>query len=181
MLSKENIKKYYNVWNDLPFLFKFINGALLLSQAMSIASIGERVYEFKGFIIHGIKFYHEMTAPIIHVFNLLGLQFFDRQLFDSVIWISLYIAITFKASKYIPDKKYLGTTITGLFFSLIIVLVIIKLDPSAVNSLNVFSGILFMVTYFSFVSKSWLPLFFFFLPFVLVSCISVISEALVRV
>jgi len=75
-----------------------MSGIMLLMAFMSITSIGDRIFEFRGFIVKGLMFYHGLTDPIIKIVRNLDLFYFDREVMDSVTYVCMGIGAIWKAS-----------------------------------------------------------------------------------
>lgn len=118
MSLKDDFEKLKEKWAALTLGWKIILSIMMISQALSIASIGDSVFAFKGFIVQGIEFYHWVTDPIVAMLpKLISLT---RKEFDACALLLLYYGSFFKMmiahSDFEGDalRSVLSLILTGL-------------------------------------------------------------------
>jgi hypothetical protein len=179
MAFKEDFEKLKNSWGDISLTWKIILGTMLSMQAMSIASIGKSVYEFKGFIIKGIEFYHTLTEPLLDIVHYLEIPLLNRELLDSITWALLYVGIILRAKKFLRNKSDMYMGLAGLAAGLL-GMVVGGGGISGMNSYAMFLAIISMICLYAYLVKSWMPLFYFCLPIIVVSILAAISQGVSR-
>ena len=87
---KDDFDKLRDVWSELSLEWKIITAFMLSMQMLSIASIGGSILKFKGFILIGIGFYRTFTQPLVDLFVYFGLEFLDRDTVDGCVFITIF-------------------------------------------------------------------------------------------
>ena len=72
---------------------------------MSVGSIADTVFEFKGFIINGINLYRDITEPIREFFKTYFGFNISQGMQDFIVITSFYITTQRKAIKYFNRQK----------------------------------------------------------------------------
>ncbi len=176
---KEDFEKLKNTWSKLSIEWKIILSTMTLMQVLSVSSIADSVYKFKGFILDGIEVYRMLTEPLFIFIHFLGVPSFERWMLDSVIWLSLYFVSLWRSSRFVRNKRnmfiFALSAVMGMFgvlfyhgsFS----------DKTAIHILIVLSAIIFTISY---IQKTFVPTVVYAIPFFLASLFAGVSEGLFR-
>ncbi|EPJ43756.1 MAG: hypothetical protein OFPII_39780 [Osedax symbiont Rs1] len=82
----EDVEGLKGHWPTLTLASKIFFSALIAIQFMSIASLADNVYKFKGFMAEAVIQWHKVTLQLVDVFNL-----------NVEIWYLDYWTVTFLA------------------------------------------------------------------------------------
>lgn len=191
MHFQDDIGIIVKTWSKLSSFAKTLVIVSLLMQALSLASIGGEIYEFKGIIIQVINFYHGITQEIV--------DFLVRYFFVEISLLaldSIILATLFYGAIARGDYLYYKNFDFGLLsFYFLNIYLIIK-DANNIDSQMVLGAFLtysfgIFFTYWhikriSFdkqsdqVQRLFLTTFSFFFPVFLTLIILIISEGLFR-
>ncbi len=105
---QNEIKEIYHGWSKLSPLFKLLSLIGLFLSLSSITSISDVIVEWRGLIKNIIMFWHQMTKPIISLFDSFGLDIKQYQI-DSFTIISLYQRINFSTIQHFREGNFFDT------------------------------------------------------------------------
>ena len=84
-------------WKSLSLPYKIFFSCSFALSCFSLASIGDAVFQFKGFIFEGIKFYQLLSGKLLlHLQTILNVSI-DQIYFDAAT-ISVFTAVSFSKS-----------------------------------------------------------------------------------
>lgn len=178
---KEDFQKLATSWRKLSTIWKTVLGALLVIQFLSLASIANSVYEFKGFIAAGINFYQAVTEPLLILFRFLKLNFFSRELLDSFTLIILTFGVLSKASRAVDASKISKSEMYSILIIIIAIITLYEfLDASPISSIGMLGSMLVITIGIARISRSFIPLILFLFPFITISLLAAVTEGIAR-
>lgn len=180
MALKEDIEKFKNSWESLSIEWKVILTIMTLIQILTIGSIGDAVYNFKGFLVYGVEFYQTLTDPIFnYLLTYLNLELLNREIIDTITWGVLYFGTLWRVLKSSDNSNYLWR---GISIAVVLVVCMAFYDNIQKYQLPqlAFGGAIGSLSALSFVSKSWIPLSIFIVPVIAVAFLAGVSEGIMR-
>ena len=94
----EDYKSVCTSWKELGPLSKVLGGCTVLLAGLSIASVADATFKFKGFIQTGIKFYQSITEPLRSMLNQLLWFEIPEQIFHLLVLVTVGVSATIRAS-----------------------------------------------------------------------------------
>lgn len=79
------------LWGNLSPIAKVFLGASFLVTALSIGSLADAIFEFKGFVVGAVTGYRAVVAPIIEWIEVYIRLEISQQLFDLVVSVTLVV------------------------------------------------------------------------------------------
>ena len=124
-MIEDDFKAIAKAWRELSLFGKIFALVGLSASALSIASIGDTVFQFKGFILYGIESYRIFTGFISSVVvNLTGYDIaqgvldylvLTAAIFGSLLRADRTLGITVKGSLPSLRVKLFGTVMIAMF------------------------------------------------------------------
>lgn len=131
MSIKGDIEELKNTWPLLSPLTKIFLVASLCVSALSVSSIADSIFKFRGFLRVGIDFYREFVAPIFSLlFEYLGLVF-DAAIIDNFVFVT-FISATLIRTAFVYRAGWFSISI-NLFVWFTYVYLIFQTKPQSLG------------------------------------------------
>lgn len=106
----EDLGSVKSNWKQFSAVSKLIATLLLFMQLLAIASIGDNIYHFKGFILQGVELYRTLRAPLINIIHQLNLRI-PKEFIDLMVFVGINFWAYKKAlSIYRSPRKFRNRT-----------------------------------------------------------------------
>jgi hypothetical protein len=160
----KEFEDFKDEWKNSSFLFKVLVGISFFMAISSIASLADTIFQWKGFILDGLKFYRKyISIPISYGLKYIGFNY-DKEAIDIFILFSIVVIPLIKDRfTYITNRgnvklKNKATSIIyrALWFDVIFFLSIILILLATVIVLNKSSSV-----NYSFIKVKYLVIFLF--------------------
>jgi hypothetical protein len=178
-----------NQWSKLSFLTRIVFVFSFALSLLSVGSLADSAFNFKGFIIYGIEFYNAVTEPIkVLLSNIFQIEI-DRIVFDFFLLLLIWVRVSFLEDENIDERGgwvvyFLALIAVGVF-SFIFGLIFRPLLGYLLTGMILLP--ILAILYETFINKELritklglLKAGYFFLIYFFVACIAAISEGLSR-
>ena len=92
MAFKDDVESLLKDWHDFSTEWKLISMTMLVASILSLGSLAENVFKFKGFLVVGISFYQELTRPVVEILQIEG------YVVDFLVILGLYLSASWRAA-----------------------------------------------------------------------------------
>lgn len=101
MSLQDDFEKLLELWKSRSLIGKCLLCIAFGSSVLSVGSIADNVYAFKGFLINALHFYRSITEPAREIINSIINITISAEYFDYIIFLSLFVIMYFRASKLV--------------------------------------------------------------------------------
>ena len=173
----DDFKRYKYYWENFSTGTKIFLTISFIWQIISLSSISDSIFRFRGFISIIIDFYHDLLSPIIKWLNTIGFETLNQIDVDIIILFLIFFnAIQIQTSKIIHTLPTALTLLAG-----IIVIFLYEVTADTVKYFGMFFSIIVLFELFLNNNKrSFAMAFSFFTPILITLFILTISEAMIR-
>jgi len=136
---QEDFDKLKSLWPTMSVMAKGVMIGSFLLSLLSIGSIADIVFEFKGFIVTAIVFYHKITAPVVQFFSV---YFFNIKIPQSVIDVQVLVTTYWLGLARIDQWwsiKPLWKRIIYIILTVIVIMLTMILGGSVILIINFMS------------------------------------------
>jgi hypothetical protein len=175
-------------WSKITFGTKVI---FILSFSLSVLTVGslaDSIFSFKGFVVAGIEFYREFTEPVrTFISSLLNVEI-SRVLQDSIIMAGLWLGSVYRFNEEEHQRSGVSWLVGLLVFWLItfglkVFIIQFFSITAAILIIFAFAPLLYAFTCnksFSIYPQNKIEAQFILIVYFFVACIAAISDGLTR-
>ncbi len=117
-LHKE-LEEFKELWSNRTPLGKLALSMSFILSIMSVGSLADTVYSFKGFIVYGFKFYRDLSEPIrIALSNFIGISISQANQ-DLLVLLCLFLGIFSKVKHSEPEIITDRSLLTSMLISVL--------------------------------------------------------------
>ena len=111
-----DLEELKGIWPKLPFTLKVFFVITFALSCLSIASIGDSIYQFRGFINVAISFYQSHISPmVINLLSLVDIKISQTQA-DTMLFISVINASLIRANYFCKYYHFTADVLTWFLF-----------------------------------------------------------------
>lgn len=181
---KQDFDELKAKWKNWPLHWKLLSVLLLFQQLLSVASLQEGVFKFKGFLLEGILLYRSLLEPVLSFVHRVFQINISTEIYDGSVIIGIFFGVFYRVNRSNSGREILNRPLSGakqiMLLTMIIAYFLLLIFLPGKDVLLTFIMFILLMSFYCWELNEWIGLIHMLLPFFIVAILAAIANGLAK-